>query len=127
MLAVVGVQRAVDIRVDGIAQARVIGVVIRVEGAELAVASAHLDLALPLGGRIALLGARRRWVDSAPRGLVVVSGDWNSVPPDETRVSAEGADARSADRAGERCERMFENTAEVFYASRRSGDVAQPH
>lgn len=99
--------RAVDIRVDRIMWARAIGVVIRLESAELALASVHLDLELPVGGHMALLSAIRRWVDSAPRALVVVGGDWNSVPPDESRMNAEGADTHSADLTGERLERMF--------------------
>lgn len=56
----------------------------------------------------------RRCVDSAPLALVVVGGDWNFVPSDETRMTAEGEAARSADRTGERSERLFQALVEVY-------------
>lgn len=88
-------ERAVDIRVARIMSARVVAVLLKLDGAELALASMHLDLALTVGRRSALLGAIRLWVDSAPGALVLIGGDCNVVPSDETRMTEEGSDARS--------------------------------
>lgn len=74
----------------------------------------HLDLALPPRGRTSLLEAIRRWADRAPQGLRLIGGDWNSVPPDETRMTGDGGEARNTDRTGEHFERLFEDYTEIF-------------
>lgn len=107
-------QAAVDVRVEVIARARALGVVLRWGQASLAVASVHLDPALQPSGRAALLESIRRWVDRSSTSFVLLGGDWNFVPSDEKRMTGDGADAHSADRTGERFERLFEDFAEVF-------------
>lgn len=71
-------QRAAEVQVGVVMRARAMAVVLCFAKVALAVASVHLDPALRVGGRMALMAGIRRWIDSAPQALVVVGGDWSS-------------------------------------------------